>query len=408
MNAEPRIELSIVMPCLNEAETLATCIRKARQFLDRAHIYGEIVIGDNGSTDGSQDIARRLGARVVDVPVRGYGAALYGAVVNARGKYCIMGDSDDSYDFSRLEPFVAALRAGADLVMGNRFQGGIMPGAMPWKNRYIGNPVLSGVGRFLFGCPARDFHCGMRGFSRAAFERMDLRTTGMEFASEMVIKATIMKLEIVEVPTTLGPDGRSRPPHLRPFRDGWRHLRFMLLFSPDWLFLYPGLLLLALGLAASGALYAQPILIGGVRLSIDTMIYCTMMVEIGFQAVLFGVLSRAYAAQEQLLPNSGVAAALGGLLKLERGIMLGVGVALVGVTLLLRALSIWSAANFGGLNADVFTRIVVASSLLISLGLELTFSSFLLSIIQLNVRVLTKVLVVKSPNLATEDVLVDA
>jgi glycosyltransferase involved in cell wall biosynthesis len=231
------IELTVVMPCLNEAETLETCIRKAQSFLRRSAISGEIVIGDNGSSDGSQEIARRCGARVVDVPLRGYGAALYSAIMSSQGRYCVMGDSDDSYDFSDLSAFVTELRAGADLVMGNRFLGGIEPGAMPWKNRYIGNPVLTGIGRFLFGCPAKDFNCGLRAFSREALKRLDLRTTGMEFASEMVIKATLMNLRIVEVPTTLSLDGRSRPPHLRPYRDGWRHLRFMLLFSPNWLFL---------------------------------------------------------------------------------------------------------------------------------------------------------------------------
>jgi glycosyltransferase involved in cell wall biosynthesis len=233
------VELSIVMPCLNEAETLETCISKARSFLERSGISGEIVIGDNGSTDGSQEIARRCGARVVNVQTRGYGAALYSATIAARGKYCVMGDSDDSYDFSNLIEFIEKLRAGADLVMGNRFLGGIAEGAMPWQNRYIGNPLLTGIGRFLFRCPSRDFHCGLRAFSRDAFLRMDLRTTGMEFASEMVIKATLMGMKIVEVPTRLSPAGRARPPHLRPYRDGWRHLRFMLLFSPNWLFLYP-------------------------------------------------------------------------------------------------------------------------------------------------------------------------
>ena len=258
------VELTIVMPCLNEAETLEKCIVKARSFLERSGISGEVVIGDNGSTDGSIGIARRCGARVVDIPIRGYGAALNGAIIASRGKYCVMGDSDDSYDFSNLDLFVKELRAGADLVMGNRFLGGIEPGAMPWKNRYIGNPVLSGVGRFLFRAPAKDFHCGLRAFSRDAFLRMDLRTTGMEFASEMVIKATLMGMKIVEVPTTLSPDGRSRPPHLRPYRDGWRHLRFMLLFSPDWLFLYPGLVLMFAGLLLGAKLLASPVYINGV------------------------------------------------------------------------------------------------------------------------------------------------
>jgi len=317
------IELSIVMPCLNEAETLERCILKARSFLERNRVAGEVVVGDNGSTDGSQEIARRCGAVVVEVPVRGYGAALRGAVAVARGKYCIMGDSDDSYDFSELSPFLDRLRAGADLVMGNRFLGGIAPDAMPWKNRYIGNPVLSGIGRFLFKAPTKDFHCGLRGFSKDAFERMDLRTTGMEFASEMVIKATLMKMNVVEAPTTLSPDGRSRPPHLRPYRDGWRHLRFMALFSPNWLFLYPGLSLIALGLALGGVLLAHPVYVGGVRFSVDTLIYCVTMIEVGFQAVLFALLSRTYAIQEGLFPTPLQASLFDRWFSLERGVVFG-------------------------------------------------------------------------------------
>ncbi len=380
-------ELSIIMPCLNEAETLGLCIAKAQEFLKGSCVAGEIVVGDNGSTDGSQEIARGLGAIVVEVPLRGYGAAICGAVECARGKYCIMGDSDGSYDFSKLEAFVDALRAGADLVMGNRFLGGVLPGAMPWKNRYIGNPVLSGIGRLFFRGETGDFHCGLRGFSKDAFERMDLRTTGMEFASEMVIKATLMKMKVVEVPTTLSPDGRSRPPHLRPYRDGWRHLRFMMLFSPDWLFLYPGLALMVIGLALGGVLFFEPILVGGIRLSIDTMIYCATMIEIGFQAVLFTVLSRTFAAQEGLFPTSRLAAVFRDWLTFERGAVAGGGLLVLGIYLLVRAISIWSAAGFGALNADAFTRVVISSSLLISLGLELAFSSCLLSMIQLNIRV---------------------
>jgi glycosyltransferase involved in cell wall biosynthesis len=383
------IELSIIMPCLNEAETLAICINKARRFLDSQGINGEIVIGDNGSTDGSQVIAQQLGARVVNIPIRGYGAALYGAVVNARGKYCIMGDSDDSYDFSALEPFVCELRKGADLVMGNRFRGGIKPGAMPWKNRYIGNPVLSGIGRILFHCPASDFHCGLRGFSKNAFRLMDLRTTGMEFASEMVIKATLMKMDIREVPTTLRPNGRSRPPHLRPFRDGWRHQRLMMLFSPNWLFLYPGLVLMIAGLTVAGYLFFQPITIGHVRLGIDTMIYSTTAVEIGFQALLFSVLSKSFTAQEGLAPMSPVITGVSKLLNLEIGSITGALLVFAGGGFLVHALRVWSDTGFGALKAEAFSHFVVASSLLLSLGLEIIFSSFLLSVIHLNVRFFT-------------------
>ena len=382
------VELSIIMPCLNEAETLERCIVKAMAFLAASGISGEVLIGDNGSTDGSQEIARRAGARVVDVPVRGYGAALYGAVLGAQGRYCIMGDSDDSYDFSRLENFVAALRGGADLVMGNRFKGGIRPGAMPWKNRYIGNPVLSGLGRFLFRTPIRDFHCGMRGFSREAFIAMDLRTTGMEFASEMVIKATILGMNIVEVPTTLDKDGRSRPPHLRPFRDGWRHLRFMLLFSPNWLFFYPGLALMAAGLVAGLLLLADPIYVAGLRFSVGTLIYCAMLIEVGFQAVLFALLSRAYAVQERLVPRSRRMAVVERVFSLESGLVLALVLLAVGAALALDAVSLWQAARFGALDVDRITRLAISSSVAISLGFETMFSSFLLSTLKLNVRAL--------------------
>lgn len=237
------MKLSILMPCLNESETLEACIKKAQGWLRTSGVEGEVVVADNGSTDGSQDIACRNGARVVNVPVRGYGSALFYGALAADGEYVVMGDSDDSYDFGNLDAFVEKLDEGFDLVIGNRFLGGIEPGAMPWKNRYIGNPVLTWIGRALFRCPAKDFHCGLRGFRKSAFLRMDLRTTGMEFASEMVIKANLMKMRIAEVPTTLSRDGRSRPPHLRPWRDGWRHLRFMLLFSPRWLFVIPGAIL---------------------------------------------------------------------------------------------------------------------------------------------------------------------
>ena len=380
------LELSIVMPCLNEAETLFACIAKARAFLERSGIAGEIIVADNGSRDGSQALARACGARVVDIPVRGYGAALYGAMAAARGRYCIMGDSDDSYDFAALQPFVEKLRAGYDLVMGNRFAGGIATGAMPWKNRYIGNPVLSGLGRLFFWSPVRDFHCGLRGLSREAFARLDLRTTGMEYASEMVIKATLLSMRIAEVPTTLAVDGRSRRPHLRPFRDGWRHLRFMLLFSPTWLFLYPGLALVALGLAAGGALLAGPIEIGAIRFSLDTMIYCSAAVGIGAQAILFAILSRQFAIQDGLMPRPARRHAILDGLTLERGLALGALALAGGVATLVRAVALWHDARFGGLDFEQASRITILSSLCFSLGAEIVFSSFLLSTLQLATR----------------------
>ena len=375
------------------SRTLGQCITKARSFLDRSGISGEIVIGDNGSTDGSIEIARRGGARVVNIPIRGYGAALYGAVLSANGKYCVMADSDDSYNFSKLDAFVRELRAGADLVMGNRFLGGIEPGAMPWKNRYIGNPILSGIGRLLFRAPARDFHCGLRAFSRDAFLRMDLRTTGMEFASEMVIKAKLMGMKIVEVPATLSRDGRSRPPHLRPYRDGWRHLRFMLLFSPDWLFLYPGLFLMCAGVLLGSKLLASPVYIKGVSLSLDTLIYSVTMIEVGFQAILFALLSRAYAVQEGLFPKSSKPTLFDNIFKLERGIILGSVLIVIGFLLFLYVFSIWESANFGPIDIPKVTPIVIGSSISLSLGFEIILSSFLLSMLKLNVRATSTMLV---------------
>jgi glycosyltransferase involved in cell wall biosynthesis len=380
------VELSIVMPCLNEAETLATCIRKAQSYLRRSGVSGEIVVGDNGSTDGSQEIASRLGARVIPVPIRGYGAALYGAITAARGRYCIMGDSDDSYDFESLDAFVEKLRAGYDVVMGNRFLGGIRPGAMPWKNRYIGNPILSTIGKILFRAGVGDFHCGLRGFAKSAFQTMDLRTTGMEFASEMVIKARLMGLKMTEVPTVLSPDGRSRPPHLLPYRDGWRHLRFMLLFSPNWLFLYPGMALMLVGLAVGGLLLGQPIHINTIRLGLDTHIYCSTCVVAGFQAILFSLLSRFYAIREGLYPETARDRKLGQLITLERGLVSGAAILLTGLAAALYAVWHWKQHAFGDLDTEHIARIVIPSSVAISLGIEIILFSLLLSTFSLNVR----------------------
>src|SRR5271157_2993377 len=299
---ESDLELTILLPCLNEAETLESCIRKAQGFLERNHIRGEIVVSDSGSQDGSRDIARRCGARVVDVPIRGYGAALIHGSLVARGKYIIMGDSDDSYDFSDLLPFLEKLRAGHDLVMGNRLSGSIKPGAMPWMNRWIGTPVLSALGRLFFHCQVGDFNCGLRGYSAEAFRKMDLRTTGMEFASEMIVKATLLKLRIAEIPITLSPDGRTRRPHLRPWRDGWRHLRFMLLYSPRWLFLYPGCLLMAMSLVTALWLLPGPRTLGSVTFDIHTLFFAAMSLLVGFQAILFAVFSKTVAITQHLLP----------------------------------------------------------------------------------------------------------
>jgi glycosyltransferase involved in cell wall biosynthesis len=380
------MELSIIMPCLNEAETLAACIRKAQSFLDRSGVEGEIVIGDNGSTDGSQELAIGLGARVIQVPIRGYGAALYGAITAANGRYCIMGDADDSYDFENLYGFYQKLRAGYDMVIGNRFRGGIAEGAMPWKNRYIGNPILSLIGKILFRAEVGDFHCGIRGFSKQAFHRMDLRTTGMEFASEMVIKATVLKLKISEVPTTLSRDGRSRPPHLRPFRDAWRHVRFMLLFSPNWLFLYPGILTMLTGLVVGGAILAEPINVHRVKLGLDTLIYCSTMVIAGFQAILFSLLARAYAVQEGLYPKNFGHGKYSPHIRLESGLLIGASLMLAGILSAGYAVWQWEQHAFGEMVIERIARIVIPSSVAISLGVEIVLFSFLLSTFGLSVR----------------------
>lgn len=299
------LELTILMPCLNEAETLATCVQKARDFLARSGIDGEVLIADNGSNDGSQEIARAHGARVVDIPARGYGAALIGGIENARGRFVIMGDADDSYDFSRLDPYVEKLRDGADLVMGNRFRGGIAEGAMPFLHKYLGNPVLSWLGRQFFGIPVKDFHCGLRGFQRDRIRSLNLKTPGMEFASEMVVKSAIAGLRIEEVPTTLSKDGRSRPPHLRTWRDGWRHLRFLLIFSPRYLYVFPGLLLLAAGVIGAGATYQGPARIAGdIYLGIHSYVFFVFSALLGAQFLMFGVLARRLAGVFRIKPLS--------------------------------------------------------------------------------------------------------
>ncbi len=380
------VELSILMPCLNEAETLGACIRKARSFLAKHSIVGEVIVADNGSTDGSQDIARSCGARVVDVPKRGYGAALYHGSVAARGAYVIMGDSDDSYDFAELQAFVEKLRAGCDLVMGNRFQGGIKPGAMPFMNRWLGNPMLSTIGRLFFGCPVGDFQCGLRGYSAGAFKRMDLQTTQMEFASEMVIKATLLKMRIAEVPTTLSPDGRSRAPHLRPWRDGWRNLRFMLLYSPRWLFLYPGLLLMALGLLLALWLLPGPRRIGSVAFDVHSMFYGSIAVVIGFQAVLFAIFARVAAATEGFLPPDPLTEKLCRILTLEIGLVCGTLLFLFGLGGSIAAVFLWENASFGDLDPLRMMRVIIPAGLGMCLGCQIVLSSFFLGFLKMGRR----------------------
>jgi glycosyltransferase involved in cell wall biosynthesis len=382
---ESALELSIVMPCLNEAETLEACIGKAQQSLREHNIAGEIVVADNGSTDGSQTIAARMGARLVHIEAKGYGSALMGGIAAARGKYIIMGDADDSYDFTNLKPFVERLREGYDLVMGNRFKGGIKPGAMSPLHRYMGNPVLTGIGRLLFRSQCSDFHCGLRGFSRAAVMKLDLRTTGMEFASEMVVK-TLQKMRIMEVPTTLSPDGRKRPPHLRSWRDGWRHLRFMLLYSPRWLFLYPGVLLMLLGLVSGLWLLPGPRTIGDVTLDVHTLLYSAVAILIGFQSINFAVFSKIFAISEKLLPEDPRLTKVFRFIKLEVGLIVGSALLLSGLAGSIYALSAWSLHSFSPLNPTQTLRVIIPAVTSLTLGCEIVLSSFFLSILGLTRR----------------------
>jgi glycosyltransferase involved in cell wall biosynthesis len=371
----PTLELSIIMPCLNEAETLATCIGKARDYLERHKIAGEVLIADNGSSDGSREIATNSGARVVPIPERGYGSALRGGIAAAKGQYIIMGDADDSYDFTNLSPFLEKLRQGYDLVMGNRFQGGIKPGAMPVLHKHLGNPVLTWLGRLFFGSPCGDFHCGLRGFSKQAIKQLNLRTTGMEFASEMVVKASLYGLKITEVPTTLSPDGRSRPPHLKTWRDGWRHLRFLLMYSPRWLFLYPGLALMFLGFVATIWFIPQP--------KVHTLLYSATALIIGFQIVSFAVFTKAFAISEGLLPEDRKLRRFLRYINLEVGLIIGVILFLLGMGGSLYALYIWNARLYGALDPAVTMRIVIPSVTALALGVQVVFSSFFLSVLGL-------------------------
>ena len=371
------LELTILMPCLNEAETLEICIRKARGYLEASGVKGEVLIADNGSTDGSQAIAEALGAVVVPVSQRGYGAALIAGIAAARGRYVIMGDSDDSYDFARLDGFVSRLRDGADLVMGNRFKGGIAKGAMPPLHRYLGNPVLSTIGRVLYQTPVGDFHCGLRGFSRAAILKLGLTSPGMEFASEMVMRASLAGLNIAEVPTTLSPDGRSRPPHLRSWRDGWRHLKLLLTFAPFSIFLYPGLALLALGGALFLPLLFTPVSLGGVTLDTGTMIFAATFIITGFQLVWFHALARLFAVRMSLLPTSDRFEALRGRLSVEAACQVGAVFLVMALLAALGSVGFWAAHDFGPLEPGTMTRIASLVAVLGALGMQSVTNGFL-------------------------------
>jgi glycosyltransferase involved in cell wall biosynthesis len=381
VRADDELELTILMPCLNEAETLATCIEKATRFLRKSGIRGEVVIADNGSTDGSQEIARGLGARVIPVPRRGYGAALIGGIDGARGRYTIFGDADDSYDFEGLQPFVDKLREGSDVVMGNRFRGGIAPGAMPFLHKYLGNPVLSALGRLFFKVPAGDFHCGLRGFNTARIRELGLNATGMEFASEFVVRAALASYSIAEVPTTLKPDGRSRPPHLRTWRDGWRHLRFLLLYSPNWLFLLPGIALMALGIVGALALLPGPLKItDAITLSTHSLLVSAIAVLIGLQFITASVLAKRYGVINGLLPPP-----KGGLLKspLETLLLIGAASALVGVLIVVYGVLTWAGVGFGPLRDTGLIRYLIVALTLIAAGLQLAMLAFLTGLIEI-------------------------
>jgi glycosyltransferase involved in cell wall biosynthesis len=379
-------EVSVVMPCLNEARTLAACIEQIQTAFYKHNISGEIIVADNGSSDGSPAIAERLGARVVPVPRPGYGSALMGGINAASGKFVIMGDADRSYDFGHVPRFLEKLRAGNDLVMGNRFSGGVKPGAMSALNKYVGNPVLSGIGRLFFKAPCGDFHCGLRGFSKEAYKRMDLRTTGMEFASEMVVKATLFKMRVAEVPTTLSPDGRDRPPHLRRWHDGWRHLRFLLLYSPRWLFLYPGLMLIILGAVAGLLLLLAPRVVGSIRFDVHTLLYAAMAVLLGFQSVVFALFSKVFAISEGLLPEDSRLNWLFRYITLETGLAAGFVLIVIGLVASLLAVRSWGAAQFGPLDPERTLRLVIPAVLSLTLGVQVMLSSFFLSVLGMKHR----------------------
>ncbi|MBI9064490.1 MAG: glycosyltransferase family 2 protein [Marinilabiliaceae bacterium] len=369
--------LSIVMPCLNEAHTLAVCIQKASSFLTKNNLEGEVIIADNGSTDASVEVAMKSGARVVPVLAKGYGAALVGGIKAAKGKYVVMGDADDSYDFSNLLPFFEKLDEGYDLVMGNRFKGGIKDGAMPFLHRYLGNPVLSFIGRLFYKSPVNDFHCGLRAFTKEAYEKMELKSTGMEFASEMVVKATMLGLNISEVPTTLSKDGRNRPPHLNTWRDGWRHLRFLIMYAPNWLLLYPGIILLLCSLILGGLLTIHPISVFNLQLDIHTLLYVMVAALMGTQLLFLYTIVRRYAFQH-IIPSLPKASPT---VTLEKSLIVGITLLLVGLMTSFYTFSEWVRSDFGNLNPVEFMRYVIPSVFSICVGFQTIVSSFVVALI---------------------------
>ncbi len=383
---DPDLEVSFVMPCLDEAETLEACIAAARRCIEENDLAAEIVVADNGSGDGSPEIARRAGARVVPVERKGYGSALMGGFAAARGRYLVMGDADLSYDFGEAMPLIRELRAGADLVMGSRFRGRIEPGAMPWSHRWIGNPLLSAVGRRLFPSPVSDFHCGLRALSKQAYGDLNLRTTGMEFASEMVVKATARGLRVAEVPITLHRDGRSRPPHLRSFRDGWRHLRFLLTLSPRWTLFVPGALLCLVGGALLVVLAPGPLRVGDVTFDVHTMLVGSLLVMVGYQAVTIAAAARIYAFEEEIGPPAKWLASAFEIFTLERGILAGLMLVAAGVGLIAWLVWQWRAVGFGPLETSVTLRPLVFGATLVALGMQTLLMSFLYSMLGIKRR----------------------
>ncbi len=380
-------ELSIVIPCLNEAASLGACLEKAKIFLSLNQVDGEIIVADNGSSDNSIEIANKAAVIVVSQREKGYGSALMAGILAAKGKYIIMADGDDSYDFSALMPFLTLLREGNDMVIGNRFKGGIKKNAMPFMHRYIGNPVLSFVGRLFFRINIGDFHCGQRGFSKQAYEQLQLRTTGMEFASEMIVKAALLKMKIVETPVVLYPDKRNQPSHLRPWRDGWRHLRFLLLYSPYWLFMVPGIVLMLLGIVGSVTLIAGPIHIGEKKLDIHTLMYTAGFVLLGFQFISFYIFTKLYTATHGLIPNQQkFLQRFSKYFKLERGIVLGLLLFAAGFYLNIKSFLYWKHTGFGNLDPVKVLRWVIPSVTLLLLGVQLIISCFYLSILSIQVK----------------------
>ncbi len=376
------LELSILMPCLNEAETLHKCISKAKIFLEKNKINGEILVADNGSTDGSQQIAIQSSTRLIDVPVKGYGAALIAGTKVALGKYIIMGDADDSYNFLNLMPFMEKLRDGFDLVMGNRFAGGVAKDAMPKLHKYLGNPVLSFIGRLFFNSKIRDFHCGLRGYNREKILSLNLQTSGMEYASEMVVRATLNKLQITEVPTTLDKDGRSRPPHLRSFRDGWRHLKFLLMYAPDWLFVLPAILLMFVGITGTCLISAGSVKIGHITLDIHTLLYAGVSIILGFSLLLFNIFSKVFAFEYGYLPEHNMSYFYKNLSS-EKVIVFGVLLFFLGILASIIAIIFWKTTNFGELDPSIVMRLTIPATVFMVVGIESIFAGFFIGILRI-------------------------